>query len=505
MSTDAPAAAPEIRFDVAFDDLTRPQRNRDFQGKGSLVVLEAGPAFVFSGAKREALSAGGAGLGGSAPSQPVLSFSPGQIWNVSVRGWQVQFSTNDGECGRRKEPFVFFCASAADAAAIAGVMPTTKDADFVAGQEFGHRLRQLHGPAHPWASVTNLIIALNVAVFIAMGLAGAGWIDVADMMPYIRYGANRADVTTDGEWWRLVACAFLHYGVMHLALNMWALFQAGLVTERLFGRACYALAYLGGGIAGSLASLFWHREHLIWSAGASGAVFGVYGALLGYMLREKHALPKAVFQPLLKSTLIFAGYNLLFGLVVPRIDNAGHIGGFAGGVLFGWLLALPVDAVARRRLLPARLGLGVATVALVVAGGVMFAPHYDYRLVEELAWAKVNKEPSEKWAQMTEQQEAALKAFANNKNPAEVTTWITREAIPFYARWRDDIAALPLAPGRRTAQRRETLTKILRMKVEACEHLATALRQGDADAVKNFREEERQVAEQVKKLNTGAK
>jgi len=194
-------------------------------------------------------------------------------------------------------------------------------------------------------SVTGVIVALNIAVFVLMaGFLGAGWVEVTDMTPYVRYGANNAAVTMHGQWWRLITSMFMHYGVIHLALNMWALLQAGNLVERLQGRVLYALTYLGSGIGGGLLSIAWHGDK-IWSAGASGAIFGVYGALLGRTYRDRLALPKAVLQPLMKSTVIFAGYNLLYGMVNPGIDNADHIGGLATGIALGWLTAPPRGAV----------------------------------------------------------------------------------------------------------------------------------------------------------------
>lgn len=491
MPSDLPAAAPESVFAIAYQEFGGSRYNHDFRGKGTLTIRAAGPTFVFSGTKREMLSSRREGE---------IAFAADQIWNVQVAGRSVQFATRVGASGSKGQPFVFFGATPEEAAAIGAALPQAQEADFVAGREFAHKLAQLHGPANPWTSVTNLIVATNVAVFVLMGLAGAGWIDTADMMPYVRYGANRADVTTDGEWWRLVTSLFLHYGVLHLVLNMWALLQAGHLVERLFGRALYALAYFGSGIAGSLATLLWHRKDLVWSAGASGAVFGVYGAMLGYMLREKHALPKSVFQPLLKSTLAFAGYNLLWGLIRPGIDNSAHLGGLAGGIGLGWLLALPVDGDARSRLTPGRFQLGLAAVALVVAAGVTLTPRFDYRLTDELAWHDANQAPTAREPEIVQHRDAALKNLSTETSRAAAGRWLADEAIPFYTHWRDDLRALPLAPGRRTMQHRDALVNILDLKVTAYEHLRTALRRNDPAALRTLRDDEQQVAAAVAKL-----
>ncbi len=229
-------------------------------------------------------------------------------------------------------------------------------------------------PVFSFRSVTGVIIAANVAVFILMaGFLGAGWMEAASLEPYIRYGANNAAATAHGEWWRLITSMFMHFGAVHLAFNMWALYQAGNLVERLQGRWLYAVTYLASGVGGGLLSIDWHGDK-IWSAGASGAIFGVYGALIGHIGRDRLALPKAVVQALMKSTLLFAGYNLVYGLAVPGIDNADHVGGFVTGLALGWLTAPPTGAARTSALLKKRLVVAAATIVVIVAAGVAAVP-----------------------------------------------------------------------------------------------------------------------------------
>ena len=134
----------------------------------------------------------------------------------------------------------------------------------------------------PRAPVTPALIAINVSVFLimlAMGMALFG--GKADT--YLRFGANFAPLTTGGEWWRLLTCTVVHAGVLHLAFNMWALWDSGQLTERLFGSAWFTAIYLFAGVGGSLASMLWQPAAV--SVGASGAIFGVFGALLAYLAR----------------------------------------------------------------------------------------------------------------------------------------------------------------------------------------------------------------------------
>jgi rhomboid protease GluP len=147
-------------------------------------------------------------------------------------------------------------------------------------------------------------------------------------------GANFPPLVMQGELWRLVACMFLHVGLMHLLLNGWALFQIGSLFELLIGSLPMAGVYFATGIAASLASVVWTNNL---SAGASGAIFGLLGALITFLLRRRRALlPQG--RGLLGQLVLWAGINVVLGFNIPSIDNAGHLGGFASGLLLGLLL-----------------------------------------------------------------------------------------------------------------------------------------------------------------------
>lgn len=206
-------------------------------------------------------------------------------------------------------------------------------------------LRQLHA-ATPLVVVTPILVALSTVVFLVTAALGIGVMGGrAD--EYLRFGANFAPLTTGGEWWRLITCIFVHFGIVHLALNMWALWDSGHLAERLFGNAWFAVLYLFAGAAGSLASLWWNQQVI--SAGASGAVFGVFGALLAYMTVQRGSIPPATFNRLRVSTSVFVTYSLFYGFVQAGIDNAAHLGGLAGGFVMGLIAARPLAPQLRRR------------------------------------------------------------------------------------------------------------------------------------------------------------
>jgi TPR repeat protein len=140
---------------------------------------------------------------------------------------------------------------------------------------------------------------------------------------------------------------FVHFGLLHLVFNMWVLWSIGRMTERMFGSLHYALLYVLGGLCGSMASLWWHPN--VNSAGASGAIFGILGGLLAFVLNPASGVPATIVASQRRSIVIFVAYNLIGGFTHQGIDNAAHLGGLIGGFLIGWMLARPLDVTAREQ------------------------------------------------------------------------------------------------------------------------------------------------------------
>lgn len=286
------------------------------------------------------------------------------IANVQVFGAEVRF---DARSPTGVHAVRLLTTGEVDAARFAMRLPAHVSAEFVAEQAdldaFHTRLARSGGTA--W--VTTAVIAANVVVFARMALDGAGILSPnTDVI--LRWGSNFGPLTMSGQWWRLFTATFIHFGVLHLALNMWALYGAGDLCERLFGRARFAALYVFAGLAGSVGSLLWNPG--VNSAGASGAIFGVYGALLAYVLDRRNGVPRSVIAMHRQGTLAFVGYNLVYGAIHPGIDNAAHIGGLLGGVIAGFALARPVDRTRESRggtvrMLAAAVLLGLAAVPLL--------------------------------------------------------------------------------------------------------------------------------------------
>ncbi|GEM_PF-3776254 len=178
--------------------------------------------------------------------------------------------------------------------------------------------------------VTQTIVLLNILVYIWMVVSGVDAMDptVEDL---IVWGGNMDILFAEGEYWRLLTSCFIHIGLIHLLMNMYALLYIGVLLEPVIGHKRFLFAYLVTGIISSLVSAFWNT-YLV-SAGASGAIFGMYGVFLVLLLSHR-IIQSDTRKDMLASILIFVGYNLLYGLK-GEVDNAGHIGGLLSGLVVG--------------------------------------------------------------------------------------------------------------------------------------------------------------------------
>ncbi|PSH02874.1 MAG: hypothetical protein CXZ00_15100 [Acidobacteria bacterium] len=209
--------------------------------------------------------------------------------------------------------------------------------------------------------ITQAIFGINVAVFIGMLLSGVSVMGPSSST-LLTWGANCGLYTLTGDWWRLLTSCFVHGGIIHLAFNMWCLWSLGGLAERLYGRATYACIYLLCGVSGSLASVLWHRTPTV-SVGASGAIFGIAGAVIASIKLGEFA-SGTMADGVMKSLIAFVGYNVIFGVITGASDNACHIGGLLAGAALGALIA---KLSPEPRLMP-RLGV-LALVAALLAGG----------------------------------------------------------------------------------------------------------------------------------------
>ena len=211
--------------------------------------------------------------------------------------------------------------------------------------------------------LTTALVGINLAVFAAMALSGIS-LSEPTTSQLLAWGANWGPRSLGTQPWRMLVSNYVHIGFIHIAFNMWCLWDLGNLAERIFDRTTYLLTYLASGMAGSLASLLWHP--LVVGAGASGAIFGLAGALITALYLGHLPIPKQAVRHTLRSLVIFAGYNLFFGAVGEGIDNSAHLGGLFTGLALGALMAkhLTTAGEARGRW---RLGVFAATGVLLFA------------------------------------------------------------------------------------------------------------------------------------------
>lgn len=223
--------------------------------------------------------------------------------------------------------------------------------------------------------VTYALIGINVLVFIAMVISGVPILDPTGI-DILNWGGNMRAFTASGEWWRLIACVFVHIGIVHLLLNMYALFMIGLYLEPILGRWKFLAAYLSTGVLASLTSLWWSADRV--SAGASGAIFGMYGLFVA--LLTTNMIDKKMRAGLMQSMAVFVIYNLVYGLK-GNIDNAAHIGGLVSGFVLGYIYYFFQKKDKEAKLFP------VVALALAIVVSVGILRNYNDDTVKfERAW-----------------------------------------------------------------------------------------------------------------------
>lgn len=180
------------------------------------------------------------------------------------------------------------------------------------------------------ARITRSLLFANTMVYVWISLSGPGGLD-----EFIDWGANFGPATLGGEWWRLLTATFIHAGVIHLFFNMLALWNLGAIVEGALGSACFASIYFLSGLAGSITSLAWHPHAT--SVGASGAIFGLFGALIGLLAKRRLIYGEPIDRATIKSFALNIFLNLAISLL-PGIDFAAHFGGLIAGLIVGFLI-----------------------------------------------------------------------------------------------------------------------------------------------------------------------
>jgi membrane associated rhomboid family serine protease len=210
------------------------------------------------------------------------------------------------------------------------------------------------------AKVTKALVAINVAVYVAELVTGGG-VNGTGSTIYL-HGVLYGPLVEQGDWWRLLTAAFLHYGPVHLILNMVGLYWFGSLLEERIGAARYLALYLVSGLAGSAGALLWSNGFLTPTVGASGAIFGILGA--GLVLERQRDY---VFGGSAMGVILI---NFVLTFSISSISKGGHIGGLVGGIL----CALGLTRFGRGHAAYGRPGvLGLATIVLVGVASIAIA------------------------------------------------------------------------------------------------------------------------------------
>jgi rhomboid protease GluP len=179
---------------------------------------------------------------------------------------------------------------------------------------------------------TYIFLGANIAIFLLMALAGGS----TNESTLMAFGVKSNPEIARGEWWRFITPIFIHIGMLHLFFNSYALWIVGPQVEKLYGAARFVILYVLTGVAGVYASYFYHPQSV--SAGASGAIFGLFGVLLVFGVRYRNSIPPFFKRAVGTGVLPVIVINLIIGFTIPAIDNSAHIGGLLAGAALAALV-----------------------------------------------------------------------------------------------------------------------------------------------------------------------
>ena len=220
------------------------------------------------------------------------------------------------------------------------------------------------------------LLAINCLVFVGMVFSGVS-ISNPSVEKLLLWGANNATaVLVFGQWWRIITAMFVHVGFIHLAGNMWCLWNLGLLGEPLIGPVGVFAAYILSGAAGNLLSIgenaYFHTDSV--GAGASGAVFGIAGVLIVLLKSPRLPIPPRELSGLRRNVIYFAAINFVIGFgsltlhSSTHIDNMAHLGGFVGGIIFALPLVPLIGSPRPMFFFRRKMAIGLLTAVLVFFG-----------------------------------------------------------------------------------------------------------------------------------------
>lgn len=457
-----------------------------FHGKGEIKIER--DAITISGKRHRMFRAG---------IPETHTFRSADVFNVRTNGKYVRFDVNDSKTNTWRQ-VGFIAANAQAANAIAAFLPTQQTQAFALDHaersDFYTRLDSMS----PGAPVTTGLVALNVIVFLLMALNGAG-VMTPNPEVAIRWGSNYGLFTLDGQWWRLFTSTFIHFGIFHLALNMFALYQTGRMVERIYGSVHFLLLYVFAGLTGSMVSLLWHPT--INSAGASGAIFGVFGGLLAFMVNRKNAVPRSIMNEHRNSTLAFIAFNLLNGFTHSGIDNGAHLGGLIGGIVGGFLLARPLEAAARSTLLNRRLILS-CVIGIFLLGTLSYPlSHPSHEVLQERGFSGALRAFSpEEGRVLAEMNVLIAKVKQKSISQTDFAELLEKEIKPRWEYLHNLLADPDLPDGSKNYQIQRAMLRYVDYRQNSCQLIIDGIRKNDDSLIYKANEETEKSQREIAKI-----
>lgn len=346
----------------------------------------------------------------------------------------------------------------------------------------------------PRIYVTQVLLALNVAVF---GLMCFYQVDIMNPNTddMIAWGANFGPKTIGGQWWRLFSAMFLHHGVLHLGVNMYVLYSYGRLMERLLGNLGFAVMYIASGLCGNVASLFWNPMAV--SAGASGAIFGLFGAMFGSLVRHQGSIPPSLVVQLRNGGLLFVVVTVGFGLADPDIDQAAHLGGLVGGFVCGVLMGRKyVGEAAAKRMLGDVL---VAAFGVVVFLGGIFAAKSQLGDLPA-AYESYQRFPAAERATLDKVQAQIDAAAAGTKAIEQMAASFEQEILPEWRAFYQPLAGYKGLP-KSLQEPIDAIYEYAKLRDETWALVASGLRTNDPATIQKSLEKEVEVEAAASRIN----
>lgn len=331
-------------------------------------------------------------------------------------------------------------------------------------------------------TVTYAIMGINVLVFIAMVATGVHLFEplVADIA---KWGGNFKPYTTGGEWWRLITSTFVHIGIIHIAFNMYALYSAGIYLEPMLGKLRFTVAYVCTGILASIASIWWSDN--VVSAGASGAIFGLYGLFLALLTTK--LIPSKMRSSLLSSIVVFIAYNLIYGAKSEGIDNAAHIGGLLSGFVIGYIYVLSFRST---RFTPS-----LASIAVAVATFVFAAFYLKSASSDDLAY---QQELETIW-KLEEEAVEPLKNAGTDPEFGYKMTHVTQVKWAEAKKLMNEMSRYKLSP--RFKRQQQLLTEYIDLRIQQTDLIILSMQENhDGDVENDLRSVSQRINDKIEEI-----